>query len=138
MGLTLPAVVLDTNVVIALLSRTDPLHDPAREAVEKWEYAGAAFGLSAVSWAELTVGAARRGEPGRAVLAAFADASIDQIVPVDEQIGTFAGLLRAQDLTLRLPDALVIATGLRSGAEALLTGDKRLSRHAPDLIEVVG
>jgi predicted nucleic acid-binding protein len=71
-------------------------------------------------------------------LTAFKYSSIDQIVSVDEQVGTFAGLLRAQDLSLRLPDALVIATGLRSGAGALLTGDRRLARHAPDLVEVIG
>jgi predicted nucleic acid-binding protein len=132
------AVVLDTSVVIALMSRTDALHEQAREAVEKWEYAGASFVISAVSWAELTVGAARRGDDGRTALEAFRAASIDRIVPVDQQVGTFAGLLRANDLSLRLPDALVLATGMRASAEALLTGDQRLARYLPDMIEVVG
>jgi predicted nucleic acid-binding protein len=132
------SVVLDTSVLIALMSSTDALHDRARAAVEKWELNGAMFEMSAVSWAELSVGAVRRGDDGVAALTAFIDVSVDAIVPVDEQIGTFAARLRAKDLSLRLPDALVIATGLRSGADALLTGDKRLARHVPDLVEVVG
>jgi predicted nucleic acid-binding protein len=134
----MPTVVLDTNVVIALMSRTDTLHAQAADAVETWEQAGARFVLSAVSWAELTVGAARRGDEGRAALGAFLNAAIDRIVPVDQQVSTFAGLLRAEDISLRLPDALVIATGIRSSADAVLTGDKRIARHAPSLVEVVG
>jgi predicted nucleic acid-binding protein len=131
-------VVLDTSVVIALMSPTDALHGAARARVEKWEFSGARFEMSAVSWAELSVGAVRRGDDGVAALDAFVSVSVDEIVPVDAQIGTYAARLRATDLSLRLPDALVIATGLRSGADALLTGDRRLARHVPDLVEVVG
>ncbi|HVQ89617.1 MAG TPA: type II toxin-antitoxin system VapC family toxin [Mycobacteriales bacterium] len=134
----MPAVVLDTNIVVALLSSTDTLHGVARVAVEEREADGATFELSAVSWAELLTGALRRGPAAVDALEAFVSASIDDVVPVDMAVAAQAAALRAKDLTLRMPDALVLATGHRPGVDAVLTGDKRLAKHASDLVEVIG
>lgn len=57
-------VLYDTNVVVALLSRTDALYNVAMRAAEEWEARGARTAISTVTWAELRTGALRRG-PGR-------------------------------------------------------------------------
>ncbi|MEU9884428.1 PIN domain-containing protein [Sphaerisporangium sp. NPDC051011] len=48
-----------------------------------------------------------------------------------------AAALRARDLTVRIPDALIIATAREAGADALLTADQKLYAIAPDLVELV-
>lgn len=133
----MPAVVLDTNVVVALLSPTDALHQAARAAVEEWERNGATFELSVVSWVELLTGALRRGADAVDVLEAFLNTTVDHIVAIDIDVAAAAAKMRADDLALRVPDALVLATGRERGANAVLTGDKRLARHADDLVEVI-
>jgi PIN domain nuclease of toxin-antitoxin system len=45
--------------------------------------------------------------------------------PIDEDIAVAAASLRATHRSLRLPDALVIATGVVDNADAILTADKR-------------
>lgn len=130
-------VVLDTSVIIALLSPTDVLHPAARSAVQRRELEGARFETSAVCWAELLAGAFRRGKEAVKACDAFRASSIDEVVPVDGDVAECAADLRARDLTLRMPDAIVLATGMRPAAGVLLTGDQRLARRAPDLVEVI-
>jgi predicted nucleic acid-binding protein len=130
-------VVLDTSIVIALLSPTDALHDAARSAVQQRERDGARFEISAVCWAELLAGAVRRGKEGVRACDAFLAASIDEMVPVDGDVAACAASLRARHPALRMPDAIMLATGMRPASGVLLTGDERLARHAPDVVEVV-
>ena len=47
------------------------------------------------------------------------------VVPVGEEIAVNAADLRARHKSLKLPDALVIATADSQGAESLLTTDRR-------------
>lgn len=131
-------VVLDTNVVIALLSPTDALHQAARAAVQRCEREGARFAMSAISWAELLTGAWRRGADAVKVVERFVAATIDELVAVDEDVAACAADLRAKDLALRLPDAIVLSTGLRARSGRVLTADRRLARHARELVEVIG
>lgn len=81
-----------------------------------------------MSWAELRTGALRRGPDAERALAAFCHAAVDEIVPVSIEIAEIAARYRAADLSVRMPDALVIATGQHIGADAVLTGDQRLAK----------
>lgn len=130
-------VLYDTNIVISLLSPTDALHTAATRAAEKWEDRGARAALSAVSWAELRTGALRRGSDAEQALAAFCRLAVDEVVPVCVDIANLAASYRATDLAVRLPDALVVATGQHIGADAVLTADKRLSRVVPGLVTLI-
>lgn len=47
------------------------------------------------------------------------------VVPLDEQIATRAAVLRARHRTLKLPDALVIATADTTRADRLITTDRK-------------
>ncbi|WP_067169197.1 hypothetical protein [Microtetraspora niveoalba] len=52
--------------------------------------------------------------------------------------GDAAARLRAGDLALRMPDALIIATARGAGARALLSADRKFPGAAPDLVEPIG
>jgi predicted nucleic acid-binding protein len=130
-------IVWDTNIVVGLLSRTDVLHSAAMRAASEWEDRAARVAISAVTWAELRTGAIRQGPTAEAVLTAFRHSAVDDIAPVDEHVAEIAASYRAADLSLRMPDALILATGQHIGAVAVLTADKRLARAAPGLAQLV-
>ncbi len=50
------------------------------------------------------------------------------VVPLDEEIAVVAAALRALRPSVRLPDALVVATGESLEADIILTTDRRLAR----------
>lgn len=133
----MPTVMLDTNVIAGLLNPDDALHGHARDAVRRWEDKAASFAISVITWGELRVGAVRRGAEAERMLEAFRAAVIDRIVGVDEATAESAALLRAADLTIRIPDALIIATAREAGADALLTADRKFPDIAPELVELL-
>jgi predicted nucleic acid-binding protein len=114
-------IVLDASVLIALLDPNDALHTAARTAVAR--HAGDDLKLPASAYAESLVGPARRGrlaEAKQAIVALLLD-----IVPITGEVAEEAAELRARHPSLRLPDALVVATGSVLGAAVVLTGGVR-------------
>ncbi|WP_285708707.1 PIN domain-containing protein [Microtetraspora sp. NBRC 16547] len=128
---------LDTNVISGLLDPDDALHRDALDAVRRWEGRAASFAVSVITWSELRVGALRRGAEAEKALDRFRAAAIDRVLPVDEPTADGAARLRAGDLTLRMPDALIIATAREVGADALLTADRKFPGVAPGLVELI-
>lgn len=128
--------VLDTSVVVALLSPTDRLHDAATKAVADLELSGAAFALPTLVYAEVLVGVLRRERASAEALDRFLGVAIDQLVELTREIATAAAQLRAGDPALRLPDAIVIGTGQVLDA-AVLTGDRQWARY-DGRVQVVG
>ncbi|MGB6770679.1 MAG: PIN domain-containing protein, partial [Candidatus Dormiibacterota bacterium] len=59
------------------------------------------------------------------------------VAPLSEAIAEEAAVLRARHQGLRLPDALVLATGASLHADSILTGDLRW-RDLVSSVEVVG
>jgi predicted nucleic acid-binding protein len=49
-----------------------------------------------------------------------------EVVPVDRQILVAAAAIRAENGTIRLPDAIHIATAVEQNCEWFVTGDKRI------------
>ncbi|MDP9842440.1 type II toxin-antitoxin system VapC family toxin [Streptosporangium lutulentum] len=133
----MPTVILDTNIISSLLNPDDALHLDAFAAVRRWEDQAASFAISVITWSELRVGAVRRGAEAEKALAEFRTAALDRIVGVDEATAESAAQLRAGDLTVRMPDALIIATAREVGAAALLTADRKFPGVAPELVELV-
>jgi predicted nucleic acid-binding protein len=129
---------LDTNIVSSLLNPDDALHACALSAVRRWEDQAGSFTISVIAWSELRVGAIRKGARAQEALAEFRAAVIDEVHPVTESISEAAAQLRATDLTIRVPDALIISTAREVGAGALLTADKKFQKIAPDVVELVG
>lgn len=130
-------VVLDTSVVLALLDPEDALHSPAATAVRRCHAAGDRLALPAVVLAELLVGAARRGEDELRTRHHQITAAFGSPVPVDAAVAVAAASLRARHRSLRMPDALVLATAEVTAAEVVLTGDKQWAALDPR-VELIG
>jgi predicted nucleic acid-binding protein len=116
--------VLDASVLIALLDPADPLHGPATDALRR--HAADDLRIPTSAYAESLVGPA-----GRRLLPE-AKAAIGSLraglVALTEDIAEQAAELRARHRALRLPDAVVIATGDVLAADAILTGAARWRR----------
>jgi predicted nucleic acid-binding protein len=118
------AIVLDSSVVIGLFEPRDAHHESASTAIIDAREAGHQFILPASVLSEVMVGAYRDGVAAtkhRVIIGLFGPAH----APGDE-VALAAAELRSRHLSLRLPDALVIATGIVADA-AVLTCDKRLA-----------
>jgi predicted nucleic acid-binding protein len=117
MGLAL----LDSSIVIGALNRHDALHEAASRAVRA-ERDRHALAISALTYGEILVGPLRAGTGAVAVVERFADQV--RIVDLSPDIARLAAELRAAR-GLKLPDAVIVATGLRLGADVILTADAR-------------
>lgn len=137
MGVT----VLDAGVLIGLLDADDVHHEAARDAL------GVAFGrhdrlvLPASAFAEVLVGPARRGEHAVSVVREVVDRAPIEIEPLGEEIALAAATLRARHRSLKLPDALVIATAVHLECDHLITTDRgwpsRAELELPALIVTI-
>lgn len=121
-------VVLDTSVVIAVTSPSDPHHRDAAQEFASLRKAGREFRLSTISIAELH---SFKG-PGRKGRIETANRFVDTlgasaVVDVDRAIAERAGSVRKSRPALHLADALIKATADHIGGE-LLTADRRLAR----------
>ena len=117
MGLAL----LDTSIVIAALNGDDALHRAAGQALRA-ERDRHALAISALTYAEILVGPLRAG--GRAVEVVERFAAQVRIADLSPDIARRAAELRASR-GLKLPDAVIVATGLGLGAVVILTADAR-------------
>lgn len=124
-------VVLDTSVILALLDPEDALHAAATGAVRRHRSRRATFALPASVLAELLVGAARRSEDELQTRRQQVIAAFGPPVPLDEAVAVTAARIRARHRTLRLPDALVLATAEVAQAETVLAGDRKWPKLDP-------
>lgn len=127
-------VALDSSVVIGFLRPVDAHHHSARAELASARLRQEEFVLPASVLSEAMVGGYRAGT---------ADVMRERIVglfgpvrPVDEDVAVVAAQLRARHRALRLPDALVIATGVVDDA-VVLTCDRGLHDVDPR-VQVVG
>jgi predicted nucleic acid-binding protein len=112
---------LDTSIVIGALNRDDALHGAASLAV--WAARDRhGLAISALTSAEVLVGPLRAG--GRAVEVVERFAAQVRILDLTPEIARLAAELRVAR-GLKLPDAVIVATGLRLGADVILTADAR-------------
>jgi predicted nucleic acid-binding protein len=88
--------------------------------------------VSTVTISEALVRPQRRGTARSLAMALLAFPGI-VVRPIDFLVAAEAARMRAES-TLRLPDALVLATGVMSSAEWLVTNDRRLASATPLLV----
>lgn len=134
MGLT----VLDAGVIIAVLDTDDAHHHVAREALHDALDRGERFSLPASAYAEVLLGPERIGRDAVATVDAFIDALPAVVEPATRAIARAAAAMRARHgRSLRLPDALVLATAEVLGADGVLTTDAGWPATGVD-VRVVG
>lgn len=138
----LSRILLDTSVCIYYLDR--PEQDARRRfllpAVRAAEAAGLELVVSAVTLVELLVGPLRRRDLRSEAAVRLFTGELCRVVPVSGAIAEQAARLRA-DHNLGTPDALVYATGLTEGVDAIIANDVRWKRvergrylHLDDLV----
>lgn len=114
---------LDASIVIGFFRRGDAHHESARTALAAARSRDDHFVLPASVFSEVLAGGYRAGtaaEMRRRLLGLFGPVRV-----VDEEVADTAARLRATHRSLRLPDALVIATGIAADG-VVLTCDDRL------------
>ena len=119
-------VVLDASVVIAFLDLDDALHDAAVEALTAHQHDELVIPLSV--YAEILVAPYRRDAEAVAEVEAFlADLAI-RVWAMTAGTARAAAQLRSKSRSLRLPDALVLATADELEGDRVLTGDESWAR----------
>jgi predicted nucleic acid-binding protein len=112
---------LDSTTVVGLLDADDPLHDQADAAVRS-AATEHLLAVSVVTVAEVLTGA-KLGHHDEQTVGRFLDQAIARRIVVDEAVAERAAELRAARRALRMPDALILATG-DLHAQLVLTADR--------------
>lgn len=121
------AVVLDSGVVVGFLDRQDALHDAADAAVRELVRDQRLL-ASVVTYAEVLTGA-RLGHHNEGDVAGFFGALLSAILPVDVAVADKAADLRSRFKSLRMPDALILATAeTDADVDLIVTGDRQLTK----------
>lgn len=121
MGLT----VLDAGVIIGFLDGNDAHHPAALQAMRDARDRTDRLVIPASAFAEMLVGPSRKGAKAVASVRALVQRVPLDVHPLDENIALAAAALRAHHGSLKLPDALVIATADHLNADHLVTTDRR-------------
>jgi predicted nucleic acid-binding protein len=116
---------LDAGVLIGFLDADDAHHAGARTVIAGALDQGDRLGMAASALAECLVGPARRGVAAIDLVHDLCQRLPIAVVGLDLEIATSAARLRARHRTLRLPDALVVATAAVRQADTLVTSDRR-------------
>ena len=121
------AVVLDSDAVVGFLDRDDTVHDAADVAIR--DLAGRyRLLVSAVTYAEVLTGA-RLGHHDEVVVGGFFTELISAILPVDAAVADRAAEFRSRFRSLRMPDALILASAdTEPSVELIVTGDQQMGR----------
>jgi predicted nucleic acid-binding protein len=121
------AVVLDSGVVVGFLDREDALHDVADTAVREL-VRGQRLLASVVTYAEVLTGA-RLGHHDESAVGGFFTGLLSAVLPVDMAVADKAADLRSRVKSLRMPDALILATAETDpDVDLIVTGDQQLTK----------
>jgi predicted nucleic acid-binding protein len=120
-------VALDADIVIAFLDPGDDQHATAVAELRPRLAVGDQLLAAATVYAESIVRPLQQGTD--ATVDEFFDAAGISIVPIDRAVARRAAVLRAEHQSLRLPDAMSLATAMVTDS-ALLTLDKKLRQIA--------
>jgi len=122
--------VLDSSVLIAYLAADEAASPVARVVIDEYVRGDRNDAvLSAIAAGEILVRPHREGT-ARSVAFEILDMPGLTIRSVDFLVAAEAARMRAES-SLRLPDAIVLATGIMAGATCLVTNDRVLAAAAP-------
>jgi predicted nucleic acid-binding protein len=121
------AVALDADVLIAFLEPSDTQHERAVSELRARMAAGEQLLVGASVYAEVMIRPLERGTDAK--VDEFLQAAGAKVLTVDRALARRAAALRARHRSLRLGDALSLASALAHGAQ-LVTFDQGLRRIA--------
>ncbi len=125
--------ILDTSVLVAFFKATEPVSGLSRTLIEGFLAHGRNEGyISALSIGEVLVRPALTGD-ARGVAFDILDMPGLELRSVDLLVGAEAARIRGVS-RLPMPDAIVIATGVLTSSDVLVTNDRRLAAVAPQVV----
>lgn len=123
------AVVLDSDAVVGFLDRDDVLHDAADAAIRNLVGREQLL-VSVVTYAEVLTGA-RLGHHDEHRVRGFFGDLISEVLPVDVAVADVAADLRSRRKSLRMPDAMILATAeIQPEVSLVVTGDIEATKIA--------
>jgi predicted nucleic acid-binding protein len=123
----------DTNALIYLLEGVPPYHSWLDRLLLDMEQKDRAVVLSVVTEAEIMVRPLRDDATGKiARIQATTDAPNVSVVATSRQIAREAAAVRAA-IDIKLPDAIIVATAIISGCDALIGNDKTCARRVTQI-----
>jgi predicted nucleic acid-binding protein len=114
---------VDAEVIIGFLDPGDSRHEKAIETLSPLLMAGIPLVIAASVYAEILVQPMQVGLDRR--IDAFLAESGIEVVPIDRSIARRAAGLRATHHSLRLPDALALATAIERNAGFVSLDERR-------------
>ena len=127
---------LDAGIIIGFLDADDAHHVAAHATLTQALNDSDQIAMAASALAECLVGPARKGETSIQTVRDAINRLPVAIVDLNTEIAIEAARLRSRHRSLRLPDALVIATAAISDADRLVTTDGRWPTQRALKIEV--
>ncbi len=128
-------ILLDTSALIGYHSSAEVVHPLTRHLLGRIEDESDPLTgfFSVVSAAELLVRPYRRGTPELTLMHTFLTGFPNlTVLPIDLTVATQAATLRA--ITgIRMPDAMILASGLLAGCEAIVGNDEQWKRKLEPL-----
>lgn len=123
-----PRVILDTNVLLKVYNR-EPGHESVVEILDQVETGKTMAAISTVTIAEVAVGYHTSGDEAglKNFILRLRSTGEYTIVDVDIELAGLAGKIRAKT-GMRLPDAIIAASGVISGASHVITEDKKFKK----------
>lgn len=123
-----PRVILDTNVLLKVYNR-EPGHEIVVEILDQVETGKTMAAISTVTIAEVAVGYHTSGDEAglKNFILRLRSTGEYTIVDVDIELAGLAGKIRAKT-GMRLPDAIIAASGVISGASHVITEDKKFKK----------
>lgn len=115
-------VILDSCVMLGMMDPTDALHEASARAVRDRHRED--FVVPASVFAEVLVAATREGAKVVRAYEEMIDDIAREVRPIDRETAKAAAAIRAKHKAIRLPDALVLATGHMLDAEVLTAYQK--------------
>jgi predicted nucleic acid-binding protein len=128
-------VFLDSRALIAFHSRLEPAHSLAKHLMGRIEDDSQPLRgyCSVISVTELLIRPMRAGVAPFAFMHTFLSSFPNlAVLPVDFSVAVQAASLRAST-GIRLPDALIVASGLLAGCEAIVSNDEQWRRRLKPL-----
>ncbi len=119
--------VLDSDAVVGFLDRDDALHEAASAAIRDLIRSQRLL-VSVVTYAEVLTGV-RLGHHDEGLVKGFFGDLISEILPVDIAIADIAANFRSQLKSLRMPDALILASAEADPeTEVVISGDLKSTK----------
>jgi len=119
-------VIIDTNVFLNVINKEEPHFGPSKELLDLVDAGEVSAVVSVITVAELSTGFHLVGDDRgrREFLLHVMSSENYKVAPVDVGVADSAGRIRAET-GLRLPDSIIVSSGLREGVELIVTHDER-------------